>query len=235
MNDESTFPDLLRRVRAGDQAAAAELVRQVEPAIRRAVKIRLVDARLKGLLDSMDICQSVLGSFFYRAALGQFELERPEDLLRLLVTMARNKLADQARRQATKRRGKGMVRVGDAAEIDVPGADPTASRVASAREVLHAAWNQLGADERLLAEQRALGRPWAELAAELNTTPEALRKKHARALDRVAQQLGLDGMLPGSGDTIHVRRGKVFNLQWVQIPPGNWVAPAGSYRSDAWR
>src|SRR3954453_23588392 len=21
-------------------------------------------------------------------------------------------------------------------------------------------------------------------------------------------------------------------LQWVQIPPGNWVAPAGSYRSE---
>ena len=25
------------------------------------------------------------------------------------------------------------------------------------------------------------------------------------------------------------------DLQWVQLPPGNWVAPAGSYRSDAWR
>jgi RNA polymerase sigma-70 factor (ECF subfamily) len=145
----------------------------------------------------MDICQSVMGSFFYRAALGQFDLERPEDLIRLLVTMARNKLADQARRQATERRGKGMVRVGDAAEIDVPGAEPTASRVASAREVLQAAWGQIGADERWLAEQRALGRPWAELAAEVGTTPEALRKKHARALDRVAEQLGLDGVGPG--------------------------------------
>src|SRR5262245_48907026 len=101
MDEDTTFPDLLRRVRAGEQEAATELVRRFEPAIRRAVRIRLVDARLKGLLDSMDICQSVMGSFFYRAALGQFDLERPEDLVRLLVTMARNKLADQARRQAT--------------------------------------------------------------------------------------------------------------------------------------
>ena len=23
---------------------------------------------------------------------------------------------------------------------------------------------------------------------------------------------------------------KVLGLQWVQFPPGNWVAPAGSYR-----
>jgi RNA polymerase sigma-70 factor (ECF subfamily) len=183
-------------VRAGDQAAAAELVRQHEPAIRRAVRIRLVDARLKGLLDSMDICQSVMGSFFYRAALGQFELERPEDLVGLLVTMARNKLADQARRQATERRGKGMVRIGDVAEIGVAGGDPTASRVASDREVLHAAREHLGAVDRWLAEQRADGRQWADLAAEIGSTPEALRKKHARALDRVARQLGLDDILP---------------------------------------
>ena len=35
----------------------------------------------------------------------------------------------------------------------------------------------------------------------------------------------------GSGVKPCVRRGKVLNLQWVQFPPGNWVAPAGSYRS----
>jgi hypothetical protein len=28
-----------------------------------------------------------------------------------------------------------------------------------------------------------------------------------------------------------VRRVEGVGLQWVQIPPGNWVAPAGSYRS----
>jgi len=27
-----------------------------------------------------------------------------------------------------------------------------------------------------------------------------------------------------------VRREKGVGLQWVQFPPGNWVAPAGSYR-----
>jgi RNA polymerase sigma-70 factor (ECF subfamily) len=192
MSEDTSFRDLLHRVRAGDQDAAVDLVSRYESAVRRAVRIRLVDSRLKGALDSMDICQSVMGSFFYRAALGQFELEKPEDLVRLLVTMARNKLADQARRQATTRRGRGMVRLGDAAEIDVPGVDPTASRVASAREVLEAAWQRLGSDERWLAEQRAQGRPWAELAAEVGTTPEALRKKHTRALDRVAQQLGFE-------------------------------------------
>ncbi len=134
-----------------------------------------------------------MGSFFCRAALGQYELQTPDDLVKLLVTMARNKLADQARRQATDRRGKGKFCVGDAAEIEIPSRDPTVSHVVSARELLQAAWSRLSADERWLAEQRAQDRPWAELAAEVGTTPEALRKKHTRALDRVAQQLGLDG------------------------------------------
>jgi hypothetical protein len=48
------------------------------------------------------------------------------------------------------------------------------------------------AEERYLADQRALGREWADLAAELGGTAEAARKKLARAIDRVGQGLGLE-------------------------------------------
>ena len=64
MADETPFPDLITRVRGGDSAAAAELVRRYEPAIRRVVRLRLTDQRLRRAFDSMDVCQSVLGSFF---------------------------------------------------------------------------------------------------------------------------------------------------------------------------
>ena len=30
-----------------------------------------------------------------------------------------------------------------------------------------------------------------------------------------------------------MRREKVLGLQWVQFPPGNWAAPAGSYRGKS--
>src|SRR5262245_18744068 len=97
------FEDLIRRVRAGDQAAAADLVSCYEPAMRWAVRFRLADARLGNVLDSMDICQSVLGSFFVRAASGQYEIDQPDQLLTLLVTMARNKLVAQGRKQFAQR------------------------------------------------------------------------------------------------------------------------------------
>src|SRR3954451_3115727 len=105
MPEAPTFEELIRRVRGGDQDAAAALVRTYEPAIRRAVRFRLADARLGGLLDSMDICQSVLASFFVRAAAGQYDLESPGKVLGLLATMAQNKLTSRARQQSAQRRG----------------------------------------------------------------------------------------------------------------------------------
>ena len=99
-SDPESFRALIVRVRAGDEQAAAELVRLYEPAIRRAARVRLVDTRLNRLLDSMDICQSVMASFFVRAALGQFDLDTPDQLLRLLATMTRNKLIGQVKGQA---------------------------------------------------------------------------------------------------------------------------------------
>src|SRR5262249_43378354 len=104
MAEENSFALLMRRVRAGDEAAAAELVRRYEPTIRRVARGRLADTRLRGLSDSMDVCQSVLGSFFVRAALGQFDLQTPEQLLNLLVSMSRRKVADVAREAGAARR-----------------------------------------------------------------------------------------------------------------------------------
>jgi hypothetical protein len=83
ISEGPSFRDLILRVRAGDEAAAADLVRRYEPAIRRAVRLRLRDPCLGRLCDSMDVCQSVLASFFVRAALGQYDLNSTDQLLRL--------------------------------------------------------------------------------------------------------------------------------------------------------
>ena len=79
-------------------------MRRYEPTIRRVVRVRLVDTRLQRLFDSMDVCQSVFGSFFVHAALGDYELATPEQLLGLLVSMSRKKVIDKARRAGAARR-----------------------------------------------------------------------------------------------------------------------------------
>jgi RNA polymerase sigma factor (sigma-70 family) len=192
MAEDSDFQDLIRRVRAGDEAAATVLVRRYEPAIRRAVRIRLADTRLARAFDSMDVCQSVLASFFVRAALGQYELDAPEQLLKLLATMARHKLADQVDRERAECRDNRRVEEGSAEmrEILSPASSP--SRQVAARELWQEVQRRLSAEERQLVELRNQGLHWDEIAARQGGSAEALRKRLARATERIAKELGLD-------------------------------------------
>jgi RNA polymerase sigma-70 factor (ECF subfamily) len=192
MIDAPAFDDLIRRVRAGDPGAAAELVKHYEPAIRRAVRFRLADARLGALLESMDICQSVLASFFVRAASGQYELETPEQLLRLLTAMARNKLTSQARKQHAQCRDARRVNSGDELADRLVAAGGSPSLQVEARDLLQEVHRRLSPEERRLLELRNQGCDWAGIASELGGTSEALRRRLSRALDRVSQELGLD-------------------------------------------
>lgn len=60
------------------------------------------------------------------------------------------------------------------------------------KELLQEFRKRVSGEERQLAEMRALGREWTDIAAEMGGTPEGRRKQLARAIDRVAQQLGLE-------------------------------------------
>ena len=189
MPESTTFPDFSRRIRAGDDQAARELVERYEPVIRCEVRLRLRDPRLYNRFDWTDICQSVMASFFARVAVGQYELNRPEQLVRLLAGMARNKLAAAARRHYRQRRNIGRTTGEPAALAAVTSDEPTPSRVIAGRELFAEVSRRLTEEERLLVELRANGYEWAEVAARLGGTPEARRKQLARAVNRVEQQL----------------------------------------------
>jgi RNA polymerase sigma-70 factor (ECF subfamily) len=197
MSETPAFADLLRRIRAGDARAAAELVQQYEPAIRLAVRTRLTDPALKRQLDSVDVCQSVLASFFLRAAAGQYDLADPSQLVALLVRMAQHKLASQARFHHRQRRdARQTAGLDDVAERVAAGPGP--DQVAAGRDLLEALRDRLRPEERELADRRGAGQGWAEIAAALGGTADGRRIQLRRALDRVAAELGLEG--DGEGD-----------------------------------
>jgi RNA polymerase sigma-70 factor (ECF subfamily) len=192
MAEERNFRRLIGLVRAGDDDAATELVRRYEHAIRRAVRIRLRDSRLRRIFDSMDVCQSVLASFFARAALGQYELETPQQLLRLLTAMAHNKLAGAAEHAQAQCRDHRRLEAGDAADREIAAASASPSEQVALRDLLGQFQARLACDERRIVELRLQGWEWSEIATEIGDGAEALRKRHARALDRVARELGLE-------------------------------------------
>jgi RNA polymerase sigma-70 factor (ECF subfamily) len=192
MAEEASFQDLIRRIRAGDNDAAAEIVRRYEPAVRRVARIRLAEAHLQRTLDSVDICQSVFASFFVRAAMGQFDLSKPEDVLSLLVSMSRRKVIDQARGAGAARRDYRRLEGGAPEERQVPASDPSPSQQVSAAELIQEFRRRLTAEERRLVDCRSEGHNWNQIAQECGGSAEALRKQYTRAVERVAAELGLD-------------------------------------------
>lgn len=189
---EERFDELLMRVRLGEPNAAYELVRRYESAVRVAIRTRLSDPALRRQFDSMDICQSVLASFFLRAAAGQYDLNEPGQLVALLTKMAHNKLAMQARGHYRQRRDVRRV-----SSISNDRATPTATNAGPDeqvinRDLIHRAYALMEPEVRQIADCRVHGTNWSEIAARLGGTAEARRKQFRRAMDSIAQSLEIE-------------------------------------------
>jgi DNA-directed RNA polymerase specialized sigma24 family protein len=189
MSQDEGFVELIRRVRSGDEQASAELVRLYEPTIRVAVRARLTDPRLRRLLDSTDICQSVLGNFFGRAASGQFEITDSKQLIGLLVTMARNRITNHAHQQQAARRDHRRDRLLPTDDGEPVDPNPGPGSAAEGRDLLEAVHGRMSPEERQIAEQWASGNAWDEIGAKFGARPDALRIRLRRALDRVRREL----------------------------------------------
>jgi RNA polymerase sigma-70 factor (ECF subfamily) len=189
MSHDQTFAELISRFRAGDQNAAAELVRTYEPQVRRLIRVRLSDPQLVRILDSADIFQSVFAVFFVKIVEGWYDPKEPAEFIRLLTAMAYNKIVDHARKASRRRTVDMEMQVWD----DLASSEDSPSSIVAMQELLQKVRRLLTAEERHLAEQRAEGRSWPEIAAECGGKPDALRKKVQKALARVRRQLGLQG------------------------------------------
>jgi RNA polymerase sigma factor (sigma-70 family) len=91
------FGRLMEQVAAGSQEAARELYRRYGPYIRRVVR-RKLDARLRPKFDSGDFEQDVWASFFAHDFQKE-PFDRPEALVKLLVTLTCHKVTDAFRKR----------------------------------------------------------------------------------------------------------------------------------------
>lgn len=98
----SDFNRLIAKIQAGDAEAARRLYEEYGAYLVHAVRARL-HRRLRSKFDSIDFTQDVWGSFFTRVV-DKYKLNKPEDLIQLLTTMARNKVIRVARAQTARRK-----------------------------------------------------------------------------------------------------------------------------------
>jgi RNA polymerase sigma-70 factor (ECF subfamily) len=188
MPPDPTFRELMGRVRAGDQQAAAELVHSYGPEIRRYIRVRLSSPKLRLLLDSIDVFQSVLAVFFANVWEGRHELDDPKHLVKLLRMMARHKIVDYARKPDQRR----CERVGHAVLEELPARDEAPSQVLLFEELLKQMPTLWSEDEQRLVRLRAEGRSWQEIGDEYGLNADAVRKQFARVRQRVCRDLGMD-------------------------------------------
>jgi len=191
MSDDKAFAELMVRVRRGDAYAAEELFRQFEAQVRLEVQLRLRDPRLRRLVGDVDICQSVWLSFFVRVRLGEYDIANPKELARLLAGMARKKVAAHARHHSARRRDFRRSEGMDRAETTAAN-DASVSSAVAGEELVRAVRARLSEEERSIADLRALGRKWTEIAQELGGTADARRVQLQRAARRVRHELGIE-------------------------------------------
>jgi RNA polymerase sigma-70 factor (ECF subfamily) len=192
MLEDQTFSTLLRRASDHDEQAAAELVRIYEPELRRFIRFRLTDPDLRRFLDSLDICQSVLASFFVHLWAGEVKSAQPRQLMRLLTVMAQNKLRDKVRRHHAERRGGIFLGKAEREPPELIQDDlPEPWQAITGRDLVEAVRERLPEPERQLMDCWMQGEGWDEIAAKIGGSPEALRKRLSRSIDRVAHEIGL--------------------------------------------
>ena len=186
-DDEDDIPGFIARMRAGEEAAARELLTRYEAGVRLVVR-RQLPRILRTRFDSIDFLQSIWGSFFQRVRSGPTDIQDARQLSAFLAWAARNKVIDEYRRSASQRKGlhreEPLCLDGEHLR-DLPAATETPSAVVQAREAFGRLRDLLPEDRRGILELKAEGFSSKEIGARLGiserTVQRVLEDLHRRA------------------------------------------------------
>lgn len=183
-SENSDFRALMQRVRAGSQDAAWQLVDRYGRDVQRFVR-RSLHRQLRPKFDSLDFVQIVWGSFF-RCPERFSEMERPEQLVAFLATLAKFKVLTEVRRRLQS--AKYDVNRENAFDdytahqtVDLLRRVNTPSAVAMARERWERMISKENCKVREIVDLRLQGTSFVEIAGKLSIHERTARK----AIDRL--------------------------------------------------
>ncbi len=196
MSEDDQFEDLVGRVRAGDQDAADELTRMFEPFILRYVRFAMRKRSnypvIHARFGSSDVCQSVLASLFVGLREGRFELKRPDQVERLLRVMSRFKIGAESRKLSVVLREV----IQRESALDQADSGPGPEKTVDDKDLVEAVVNHFTDVELGILQRRLDGETWPAIAEQVGESAEALRRRLARAIDRVKNTPGLRSAFP---------------------------------------
>ena len=151
----SRLQELLRRIRAGDEAAVAEFIRTYEPHVRRVVRARLRIPGMRRVSDSSDLCQVVLASFLVGSAVGRYDVADTDGMKKLLARIAANRVIDLARKPEFRKPSVPVVG-GGAEGVEVVARDSSPASQIAVHELIEKA-DQLRTEDAAQFDHRQLG------------------------------------------------------------------------------
>jgi RNA polymerase sigma-70 factor (ECF subfamily) len=167
---------LLSRLRGGDHSAAKQLYHRYAHRVRALA--RKNNARdLTRRLDEDDIVQSVFRVFFRQASKGRYDVPKGEDLWRLLLVLALNKIrAERTYHHAAKRDARLTSGI-DALEKAAPTAGRRAGQAAAHLQlVVTDALGRLSSLHRVVIDLRVEGYEVAEIADKIQRSKRTVER-----------------------------------------------------------
>ncbi len=177
---------LLRRFRLGQEDAATELYRRYAPRVHGLAR-RQFSSRMARRVDADDIVQSVFCAFFQAVRKGYYDVPDGEDLWRLLLVIALNKVRANRTFHLAARRDVRLTAPATHLQSKKHKRDSTGQLLCLA---LDDALQQLDSTERRMVELLIQGHEVAEIAAKVGRSKrtvernlQAVRKKLSGLLE----------------------------------------------------
>lgn len=189
MSVNSSFANLMARLRAHDNEAAAQVLARFAHRLIALARSRL-DALLRRKVDPEDVMQSVYRSFFGRFGRGEFDLETWDNLWSLLVLLTVRKCSRQAEhfhaaRRDVRREADLTNADAESRPSDLVARAPTPAEAALFADTLEELLRGLDDRERRIVALSLEGQGPAEIATQVERTQRTVN----RVLERVRRRL----------------------------------------------
>ena len=188
--ENELLQDLLDRAAKGDEAALHALWLSLKETIRRRARSKLLIYGIRNSVESMDVFQSLMVDLLDREQ--RADLKSPEDLKRYLLRAVENKVIDALRRLTAQRRDERRNEPVPADEMDLAADESTPSSLAMRRELIERIGRSMTREEREIYDLTLEGLDWPDIGRKLGKSPDAVRMKLNRALQRIREEFGLE-------------------------------------------
>ncbi len=170
-------------LRGGNGQEVETLLRDLDPFLRKAIRLRLIDGRLRRTLDTTDILQSLLNDFLSQEVGAPPATGDVGGLCAYLTAAVHHKIRRKARKE---RRHAGSL----PDNWDPASPEPTGTRRIDDADLNQFIRGRLSESNVLLFDLRAQGLTWIEIAAKVGGMPDALRMRLTRAVAAVLAAIG---------------------------------------------